>query len=179
MKISSTRIDSSTNDTVHDDSTGRDNDRFARLLDSKRHDELNSSSQHHSDAALEGDIPGQFSFEASSATQPGDSAVVQPAVDIQRLVDEIVQQISRQNAGLSQNIEIQFQSTVLNGLRVQLQSQDTGLSVNFYTHSEEVGAALKGHFDELSKTLKSKGFRPERLNVSLTRPPSSSFTHSA
>ena len=179
MKISSTRIDSSTSDTVHDDSTGRDNDRFARLLDSKRHDELNSSSQHHSDAALEGDIPGQVRLEASSATQTGDSAVVQPAVDIQRLVDEMVQQISRQNAGSAQNIEIQFQSTVLNGLRVQLQSQGTGLSVNFYTHSEEVGAALKGHFDELSKTLKSKGFRPERLNVSLTRPPSSSFTHSA
>jgi flagellar hook-length control protein FliK len=176
MKISSTRTDSSTRDTVHDDSTGRDNDRFARLLDSKRHDELNSSSQQHSDAA---DIPGQFPLEASSATQTGDSAVVQPAVDIQRLVDEIVQQISRQNAGSAQNIEIQFQSTVLNGLRVQLQSQGTGLSVNFYTHSEEVGAALKGHFDELSKALKSKGFRPERLNVSLTRAPSSSFTRSA
>jgi hypothetical protein len=170
MKISSTRIGSSSSDTVHDDSAERDNDRFARLLDSKRQDELNSSSHHHSDGLLEGDIPGQFRLEASSTTQTGDSAAVPPAVDTQRLVDEIVQQISRQNRGLAQNVEIQFQSTALNGLRVQLQSQGTGLSVNFYAHSEELGAALKEHFDELSKTLMSKGFHPERLSVSLTRP---------
>jgi len=178
MKISSTRTGSSTSDTVRDDSPGRDNDRFQKLLDSKRHEELNSSSQHHSDAAPQGDIPGPSPLEAASGIETGDSAVVQPAVDIQRLAEEIVQQISRQNAGLGQDVEIQFQSTVLNGLRVQLHSQGTGLSVNFYTHSEEVGAALKGHFDELSRTLKSRGFHPERLSVSLTRPPSSSFIHS-
>jgi len=176
MKIGGTRIGSSTRDAVHDDSTGRDNDRFQRLLDAKRREELDSSSHHQSDALLEGDIPGQFPLQASSTLETGDSPVVQPAVDLQQLVDEIVQQISRQNA---QNIEIQFQSTTLNGLQVQLQGQGTGLSVHFYTPSEEVGAALKGHFDELSKALKSKGFRPERLSVSLTRPASSSFTRRA
>jgi len=174
MKISGARIGSDTRGTVHDDSS-RDNDRFARLLDSKRHDELNSNSQHHSDAALQADLPWQSLVEAPPPTQTDDAAMLQPAVDIQRLVDEIVQQISQQNASLSQNIEIQFQSTVLNGLRVQLQSQGTGLLVNFYTQSEAVGAALQGHFDELSRTLTSKGFHPERLSVSLMGSPSTLY----
>jgi Flagellar hook-length control protein FliK len=164
MKISSARISSNTSDAVHDDSAGKDNDRFAKLLNAKRHEELDS--QHHSEA----DVP--WTMEAPPPAEAGDAAAIQPAVDVQRLVDEIVQQISRENAGSTSNIEIQFQSAVLNGLRVQLQSQGAGVVVNFYTQSEEVGAALRGHFDELSRMLKSKGFRPERLTVSLARPSS-------
>jgi flagellar hook-length control protein FliK len=133
------------------------NGRFSQFLDEKR---KATPLQSNSSGEPQPQSPLPF------ITGKSDTISSTPAAsNIEHLATEIVDHISSREANGAQVVEIQFNSKTLDGLRVDVRSQQGLVSVNFSTSAPHVTDLLNDNIGSLRSALETKGVRVARLRV--------------
>ncbi|MBV9157205.1 MAG: flagellar hook-length control protein FliK [Acidobacteriaceae bacterium] len=130
--------------------------RFSKILEARRQE---SMPQYN--VLAQGERPGLPEVAGKSAQVS--SAPV--STDIERLASEIVDHISSHQARGACSVEIQFNSQVLAGLRVNVRSEQGSISVNFLTAAPSVAAVVQKNLGSLRAALEGKGVRVSNLAV--------------
>ena len=132
-------------------------DHFAKILDEKRKESMPQFNL----------LPGHQNFELPPAAHHTESVSTAAApADIERLASEIVDHISTHQANGIHSVEIQFNSQILQGLRVSVRIQQGSMHLTFLTPVTRVGGLLQRNLGTLRSALESKGIRIGQLTVS-------------
>jgi len=92
----------------------------------------------------------------------------QPARVIDSLVQEIVAGV---NAAGAEEVQIQLQSSTLEGLRIHISKEEGNLSVQFFSRSEEVSGLLSRNLESLASGLAARGLAVGALQVQTSPAP--------
>ena len=144
-----------------------------------RHDKGGSRNDQGGDAS--GNMAGSSYFGPADLAAPAPAqGTASPAQiespGLQGLVNEIL--VVTQPGG-QQGVEVQFNSTTLNGLRVSIAHNNDQTTIKFSTTSSSVSQLLNRNLDQLSQALQAKGLHVAPIQVELNapnRPPESGST---
>lgn len=133
-------------------------DRFSKILEVRRKESMPQF-----------DLPGeaQGSSIPVAARQPESIAGAPASTDVERLAAEILDHISAQQANGARSVEIQFNSHILEGLRVSVRSTEQGqVAINFLTPVARVAGLVQKNLGSLRSALQGKGIQVTQLAVS-------------
>jgi len=112
-------------------------------------------------------ITGPLQTSAAAEPEHVSSFLISPdTMDVEKLATEIVEEIrSSNNTDGRQSLEIQFNSKILQGLRVCVAGPDKSLSITFSTQSDAVATLLSQHSDELIDRLQEGGVTIGKIGI--------------
>ena len=127
-----------------------------------------------------GDDPG--SANAAVASAPFLDLLVQapaaagtPALAPAKQLDGLAQEIVvHATPGVEPKVELQFQSTTLDGLNVRITRKGDEISIRFLTGSDSVAQLLAQNSGQLSQALSAKGLQVAPIRVELSPTPARS-----
>lgn len=132
--------------------------RFAKALEVKR-----------KESTPQFDLPGEnHNFVTQTPTSQPESVSGAPALtEMERLATEIVGKISSHETNGVRSVDIQFNSQVLDGLRVTLRSIGQGqVAVHFATPQARVASLIQKNLGSLRAALEGKGIQVTQFAVS-------------
>lgn len=165
-------------------------DRFSQLLKSK---EEKKTGNENGGAGNKKD--GQDFHQKSAATNAGSTPVVplvadnsvprlpqspasgasgkiaQPSTNtasqIEKLCTELTHQIDVvKKGGVTEGVNITFDSKALEGLQVQIRQENGEMSIHFVTQSDTVSKLLSRNVGELKESLANKGVKVQNISIS-------------
>jgi flagellar hook-length control protein FliK len=155
------------------DQTDDESSTFAQLLAKKRsaagedHGTKPKSTQQQADG-IDTAERGVARQKEGTATQTAavkgaeGSRIVELPRELQALVHEISVSL---NGAKHKQVNIELNSNVLKGLHIQIEQQGTGVSIQFVSASDSVGAMLTRNMSALSEALANRGVDVNRLQV--------------
>jgi flagellar hook-length control protein FliK len=103
------------------------------------------------------------SGESAKIAQPSTSATPQ----IEGLSTELAHQIDVvKKDGVTEGVNITFDSKALEGLQVQIRQENGEMSIRFVTQSDTVSKLLSRNVGELKESLANKGVKVQNISIS-------------
>jgi hypothetical protein len=102
-----------------------------------------------------------------------DRSIQPSAVDSKHMVavppelQQVVREISTAvNAAGNHEVQIELNSNVLKGLHIRIEKQDSGVSIQFQSNSDQVSTLLSKNVDSLMQGLGDRGVTVSNINIS-------------
>ncbi len=133
------------------------NGRFSKILEEKR-----------GESQLDNHFPTpnpEWNQLQSTSAKPQQVAGGGDAARVDQLASEIVSSVAAHEKDGVHSVEIQFNSNVLDGLRVQVQSERGVVSINFIAATPQVSRFLNSNLATLRGALENRGVQITQLAV--------------
>jgi flagellar hook-length control protein FliK len=109
--------------------------------------------------------PQAFSFSSGDTGKIAQQATNAPH-QIEKLSSELAHQIDVvKSGGVTEGVNITFDSKALEGLQVQIRQENGEMSIRFVTQSDNVSKLLSQNIAEFKESLAAKGVKVQKISI--------------